>query len=510
MLKFRSLIVAMVFLLAARIAFAQDVTIAAGEIRFDGTLVSYDAAGKKLVMNVVSFSLPNGKTSKLAAPKPKTVLLATETKMAVVGAGETEAAPLLTAGAPVMVIAKEAGTGKDVTARLVMVAPPQAGSTPGAEEGDPNDVAIAPGETRFDARVTGILSATNITASVFSMTDHKGETQELFPTLTKTIVLDAATPVRSRGDVKRKLTIGDLKIGSRVTFSGKDGGGAKIKASELAIWEEDKSKSESIGSVSISGPVSILLKRADQATDAKAYEEGIKILTTALRTAESIDDRAGRGLTLDRLANAYEEMNQPQKALEHFEKALSVWRGLGDTQNESTTLNNLGIFYQRTDQTEKAVETLERAVKLSRGGDPRGMALTLQNLAGAYSDADKLDKSIETMLEALPFVRQTRKTVDDEAMLLARIARAYGAQKNAAKTNEYSEQAIALIDQVGEKNAQAYTSRVIAAAYGYTGQKPKALEFYKRAQVLYDELEQKDESEYVAKAIVELDKPAAE
>ncbi len=507
MLKFRSLIVAVVLLAFAQSAFAQDVVIGAGEIRFDGTVVSYDAAAKKLVMNVASFTLPSGKSSKLAAPKPKTVLLAAETKMSAVGAGE--AAPLLVAGAPVMVIAKEAGTGKDVTARLVMVAAPQAGSTPGASEdgADPNDVALKPGEVRFDARVTGILSANNITVSVFSTTDEKGETQELFPTLTKTILMNAATPLRSRGDASKKLTVNDLKIGSRVTFSGKDGG-AKIKATEVAVWEEDKSKSESIGSVSISGPVSMLLKRADQATDAKAYEEGVKILTTALRTAEGLGDRAGRGLTLDRLANAYEEMNQPQKALDHFEKALSVWRGLGDTQNESTTLNNLGIFYMRSDQKDKAVETLERAVKLSRGGDPRGVALTLQNLAGAYSGADKMDKSIETMLEALPFVKQTRKTVDDETMLLSRLARAYAEQKNTAKANEYSEQALALIDQVGEKMSQAYVARVVASAYANTGQKPKALELYKRAQGLYTELEQKEEGERVAKAIENLDKPA--
>jgi tetratricopeptide (TPR) repeat protein len=510
MLKLRSLITAVIVLACAHGAWAQDATILAGEIRFDGTLVSYDDAGKKLVMNVASFTLPNGKSSKLAAPKAKTVLITSVTKLAVAGAAETEAAALLVAGAPVMVIAKEAGTGKDVTARLVMVAAPQAGSTPAAgEAADPSEVAIRPGETRFDARVTGILSATNITVSVFSVTDEKGETQELFPTLTKTIVLDATTPLRSRGDASHKLTVNDLKIGSRVTFSGKDSGGAKIRASEIAAWEDNNSKSEHIGSVRVSGPVSILLDRADQASSAGAHEEAVRILTTALRAAEAGGDRPGRGMTLGRLGLSYSKLNQPQKAFEALDGALAVWRGLGNTQSESTTLNNLGNLYRRTGQTDKAVAALERAVQLSRGGDPRGTALTLQNLASAYASAEKYDKALETSLEALTFVRQIKKGVDAEADLLADIARLYAETQNPTKAAEYSEQAIALLDQITDKSLQAYIAYTVGVAYATIGQKAKAVEFYKRAQGLYVELDQKENAEKVGQKIANLDKPAA-
>lgn len=513
MLKVRVLMIVAV-LWSVGVAFAQDAALNTGEIRFDGTLVSYDAAAHKLVMSVTSFALPNGKSSKLAAPKPKTVLLAPETKLAVTGAAE--AAPLLVAGTPIMVIARETGTGKDVTARLVQVAAPQAGSTPGAstptagKDADPNEVAIRPGEVRFDARVTGILSATNITVNIFSITNEKGGTQELFPTLTKTVVLSETTPLRSRGDASRKLTVADLKIGSRVSFAAKEADGAKIKPGEVAVWEEDKSKSESIGSVTVSAPVSLLLDRADQAISARAFEEAVRILNTALRAAEGGGDRPGRGLTLDRFATVYESLNQPQKAFEAYEGALVVWRGLGDAQSESTSLNNLGLLYLDTDQIEKAVATLERAVQLSRGGDPRGVALTLQNLADAYSDAGQVDKSLETSLEALATVRQIKKGAETEALLLARIARLYGLKKDAPKAMDYAEQSSALLDQIGDKEAQAYIAHTLANAYARIAQKAKALELYRRAQALYTELEAKEGVEQVEKEIAALEKPAAE
>src|SRR5690606_12975527 len=111
--------------------------------------------------------------------------------------------------------------------------------------------------------------------------------------------------------------------------------GVKVKAREIAIWEADNSASESIGSVRISGVVSVLLGRAEQATAARAYEEAVRALNRALEAADGVGDRAGRGLTLDRLGSVYDEMNQPQKSLAAYQGALATWRALGDSQNES-------------------------------------------------------------------------------------------------------------------------------------------------------------------------------
>lgn len=53
------------------LSYAQEYSAGQGEIRFDGTLASFDKTGKTLVINVSSFTLPSGKSSKLTTPKPK-------------------------------------------------------------------------------------------------------------------------------------------------------------------------------------------------------------------------------------------------------------------------------------------------------------------------------------------------------------------------------------------------------------------------------------------------------
>lgn len=509
----RSLVAGFLLLGLVRCGVAQEYSVGAGEIRFDGALVSFDDTKKIIVLNVETFTLPSGKSSHLPAPKPKNILLSPQTKLAATGKFGDQVLPLLQPGAVLVVIGKDAGSGKDLPARTIFVGEPAAASTPAASvavtpPSDPNDIALQAGEMRYDARVTGILSATNITVSVFGVSNAAGESTELFPAQTKTLVLEPATPLRSRGDATRKLKFEDLKIGSRITFATKDDD-IKVRAREIAIWETENSSSESIGVVTVSGPVSALLGQAEQAENARAYEESVRLLNRALQAADGMDDRAGRALTLSRLGSVYGDMNQPQKAFAAFEGALATWRAMNNSQNQATTLNNYGILLGKHGQQEKAVEILERAVQLGRGGNPRGMALTLQNLAEAYSNAGKNDKSLDAALEALPFVRQTKKIADDEAVLLAEIARLYAIQKNAAKATEYAALSEALLDQMREKRTQAYTTRVLGVTYQANGQVPRAIEFYKRSQALYTGLEENEIVTRIGEEIAKLQKPAA-
>lgn len=492
---------------------AQEYSVNAGEIRFDGTLVSLNEAKTSLVLNVVSFTLPSGKSSKLAVAKPKTILLSPATTLQVAGKPGVQAASFLQAGAALVVVGKDSGSGKDFPARAVWVSAPEDGSTPAGaanpgEGADPNEVVIRAGETRFDGKITGILSTTNFITTVFSSTDAKGQKTDIFSSPSKTVLLQDTTLLRSRGDAARKLNFSDLKIGLRVTFVGKDTGG-NIKAREIAVWEADNSTSESIGVVRVSMGVSLLLNQADQAYSAKAYEETIRILNRSLQAADGANDRPGRGLTLDRLASVYGDIDQAEKAFAAYEGALSIWRATGDSQNESTTLNNLGLLLAGTGQMEKAATTLERAVQLARKGDPRGLALSLQNLAEAYSELEKNDLALEALIEALPVVRRLRKGPDDEGVLLARIARLYGVVKKPEEAVNYAQQAAPLIEQMRDKSSQAAAIYYSGVAYLLAGRKPQALELYKRALVLYTELGEKEDAASMAEEIASLENPGA-
>jgi hypothetical protein len=96
--------------------------IGAGEIQLEGKVRTISTVHKTFVLDVVSFTLPNGKTSKLAAPKPKTITVSAGTLLH--WRDDVQHKPTLSDLKPgdlVAVIGKDAGTGGVLPAREVAV-----------------------------------------------------------------------------------------------------------------------------------------------------------------------------------------------------------------------------------------------------------------------------------------------------------------------------------------------------------------------------------------------------
>jgi hypothetical protein len=109
-------------LMAQASSCAAELEMQAGEIRLDGTIRSVSAGGKLLVMDALSFSLPNGKGTRFTAPKTKNVEINAAAHLHVRG-DEKRGVSLneIKAGALVIVIGKDVGSGKNLPAREVVV-----------------------------------------------------------------------------------------------------------------------------------------------------------------------------------------------------------------------------------------------------------------------------------------------------------------------------------------------------------------------------------------------------
>ncbi|MBV9467629.1 MAG: hypothetical protein JOZ57_00110, partial [Abitibacteriaceae bacterium] len=98
----------------------RELFVAAGEIRVDGKIRSVDLTQKQLVLDVSSFSLPDGKTSELAVPKSKIIVLNEDTLLHVRGAVTHKVAMAdVKAGTSAIVIGQDAGSGQPLPAREV-------------------------------------------------------------------------------------------------------------------------------------------------------------------------------------------------------------------------------------------------------------------------------------------------------------------------------------------------------------------------------------------------------
>lgn len=95
-----------------------DVVVEAKEIVLQGEISAIDFTKSQLTLQVSAFALPTGKTSRLATPKPKTIMLTGQTAVHRRGAiSEKIALEAMQTGLQALVVGRDTGSGQPLTAR---------------------------------------------------------------------------------------------------------------------------------------------------------------------------------------------------------------------------------------------------------------------------------------------------------------------------------------------------------------------------------------------------------
>ncbi len=66
------------------------------------------------------------------------------------------------------------------------------------------------------------------------------------------------------------------------------------------------------------------------------------------------------------MGEVYSHSGQYSKALEFYEKLLSIRRRLGDRKVEGMTLNNIGMIFSQKGEFKPALESYEKALSINQ------------------------------------------------------------------------------------------------------------------------------------------------
>ena len=84
------------------------------------------------------------------------------------------------------------------------------------------------------------------------------------------------------------------------------------------------------------------------------------------------------------LGPEYNRLNQPQRALEFMERALSLCKKTGDTQGEKTALRHLGVACLALKNYKRAIEFLEQDLKFTQAAGEKSEEMgILEKLGGS-------------------------------------------------------------------------------------------------------------------------------
>ncbi len=150
-------------------------------------------------------------------------------------------------------------------------------------------------------------------------------------------------------------------------------------------------------SVRLKGDLAETVERAIEFADGcqqvRKYDAAIACLNKILSVAR--EDKSQQAVVLTALGTAYWEKAQLQKALNHFEEALPLFKEKNDMEGKAAILSIVGITFWRKCEWDKALEILKDA--LSQKGEPDNRFVSLY---GA------LDRGIATLQNRIKLGRE--------------------------------------------------------------------------------------------------------
>ncbi|NEO74840.1 CHAT domain-containing tetratricopeptide repeat protein [Moorena sp. SIO4G3] len=193
----------------------------------------------------------------------------------------------------------------------------------------------------------------------------------------------------------------------------------------------------------------------------------------------------------DRLFNRGIEqakVSQFQKALQSWQKALTIHREIGDREGEASCVNNLGIAYQNLGDYPKAIENYQQSLAIDREiGNRKGVANSLNNLGNAYHALGDYRKAIEYHQQSLAIAREIGDRLG-EANSLGNLGTAYDNLGDYPKAIENYQQSLAIDREIGERQGEAYSLNNLGLAYNSLGDYQKAIEYYHQSLTIAREI----------------------
>jgi tetratricopeptide (TPR) repeat protein len=190
------------------------------------------------------------------------------------------------------------------------------------------------------------------------------------------------------------------------------------------------------------------------------YAAASETLQQALTLAQHENDRSNEALITLYIGFKQDARRQYAAALQSFQRALALYRELGDHDGEARAFNDIGLAQTAQGQYAAALQSLQQALALFRQlGDRDGEARAISNIG----------------------------LVQFEQGQFAAALRSYEQGQSAAALQSYQE-ALAIYQQIGDRDGEAHTTMDIALVQEDQGQYPAALQSYQQSLALNHEL----------------------
>ena len=146
--------------------------------------------------------------------------------------------------------------------------------------------------------------------------------------------------------------------------------------------------------------------------DKADFRQAKEYYIQALALARKIGEREVESIVLNNLGSAWDTLGDSKKAIEYFERALSIDKEIYGERHPSvaTRFNNLGLAWNTLGDSKKAIEYYEKALSIDKeiyGERHSSVATFLNNLGSAWDTLGDSKKAIEYIQRAYCIFRES-------------------------------------------------------------------------------------------------------
>jgi tetratricopeptide (TPR) repeat protein/serine phosphatase RsbU (regulator of sigma subunit) len=200
-----------------------------------------------------------------------------------------------------------------------------------------------------------------------------------------------------------------------------------------------------------------------------------------LRNKEEEGDKKAAAEISGEIGSLYHDDNQLGKALEYYNKSLTLKKETGDLEGASIVLNDIAVTYYDSGRYETAVENYEESYKISEEmGNKKVSAVILENIGQVYENTYQYEKAVKFYEQSLEISKDLDEK-EDEALMYDKIASIYIEQNDLDKAMESYQKSLEIDKELNREENVAATLNNMGSIYYDLGNYDNAKQYYEQS-----------------------------
>ena len=224
---------------------------------------------------------------------------------------------------------------------------------------------------------------------------------------------------------------------------------------------------------------------------------------TGLASARELGDRLAEAWMLNNLGMVYGALNRVE-AVDRFDQAVAIYRGIGDGPGEARALNNLIHAQLQQGRFGEALEAGQSSLDVQqRVGNRFGLGVTLAILGGAYRGLGRFTEAVQQIKQALVVFRE----LDDkpaEADLLSDLGEVYVDLRQVGDAVDCLRESVAIRQLTGDRHGQARSLAILGLARREAGDVGEARRALDEACRIFEEVGDHERAAEIRAELAEL------